>query len=59
MIHTVSGMAMAAAAALDSLDWPELLGSIAGDDTILVVIRSPGDAGIVRERIEEIAGRGM
>ena len=59
VIHTVSGMAMAAAAALDSLDWPELLGSIAGDVTILVVIRSPGDAGIVRERIEEIAGRGM
>lgn len=51
VIHTVSGMAMAAAAALDSLDWPELLGSIAGDDTVMAVIRSPEDAPALMERI--------
>lgn len=55
VIHTVSGMAMAAAAALDSLDWAELLGSIAGDDTIMAVIRSPEDAGAVTERLLAIA----
>ena len=58
VIHTVSGMAMAAAAALDSLDWPELLGSIAGDDTIMAVIRSPGDAPDVVRRIEQLTQPG-
>ena len=58
VIHTVSGMAMAAAAALDSLDWPELLGSIAGDDTIMAVIRSPGDAPDVVRRLEQLTQPG-
>ena len=54
VIKTVSGMAMAAAAALDSLDWHELLGCTAGDDTILCVIRRPEDAKTVTDRIREI-----
>ena len=54
VIHTVAGMAMAAAAALDSLDWPELLGSIAGDDTIIAVIRSTEDAPAVLKRIADL-----
>ena len=54
VIHTVSGMAMAAAAALDSFDWPEFLGSIAGDDTIIAVIRSPEDAEAALGRISGI-----
>ncbi len=54
VVKTVSGMAMAAAAALDSLDWSEILGCIAGDDTIMVVIRRPEDASALRSKIEEI-----
>ena len=54
VIHTVSGMAMAAAAALDSLDWSELLGCIAGDDTIIAVIRSPEDADVLRGKLGQI-----
>ncbi|MBQ6376999.1 MAG: arginine repressor [Lachnospiraceae bacterium] len=54
VMHTVSGMAMAAAAALDSLDWPEILGCIAGDDTIFIVIRSPEDAENLIFRIKEM-----
>ncbi len=54
VIHTVSGMAMACAAALDSFDWGELLGCIAGDDTIFAVIRSPDDADAVMQRIGKI-----
>ena len=54
VIKTVSGMAMAAAASLDSLDWHEVLGCTAGDDTILVVLRSPDDAPALRRRLEEI-----
>ncbi len=54
VIKTVSGMAMAAAAALDSLDWKEVLGCIGGDDTILVVLRSPADAAALKERFDSI-----
>ena len=56
VIHTVSGMAMAAAAALDSLDWPELLGSIAGDDTVMAVLRSAEDAPVLMEKMSAITG---
>ncbi|MCI1723693.1 MAG: arginine repressor [Lachnospiraceae bacterium] len=54
VVKTVSGMAMAAAAALDSLDWREVLGCIAGDDTVMLVLRSPEDAGTLRKKLEEI-----
>lgn len=40
VIHTVSGMASAVCAAIDAMRLPEVLGSIAGDDTIICVIRS-------------------
>ena len=48
-------MAMAAAAALDSLDWGDVLGCIAGDDTIMVVIREPDSAAEIIKRIREIS----
>jgi transcriptional regulator of arginine metabolism len=40
VVKTYPGMAQAAAAALDSMEYPEIIGSIAGDDTVLLVIRS-------------------
>lgn len=40
VIKTVSGMAMAVAAALDNVEINGLLGSIAGDDTIFLAVRS-------------------
>lgn len=40
VIRTVSGMAMAVAAALDNMDLPGLMGCIAGDDTIFVAVRN-------------------
>ena len=55
VIRTVSGMAMAAAAAIDSLDWREVLGCIAGDDTIMVVVRTPDSAPEIIGRIRSIA----
>ena len=44
VIRTVPGMAMGVAAALDALKWKEILGSIAGDDTVMCVARD-GRAG--------------
>ena len=40
MIKTVSGMAMGVAAALDALKWPEILGCIAGDGTIMCAAKN-------------------
>ena len=39
VIKTVSGMAMAVATALDNIGWKEIVGCIAGDDTILLVMQ--------------------
>ena len=55
VIRTVSGMAMAAAAAIDSLDWREVLGCIAGDDTIMVVVRTPECASEIISRVRSIS----
>lgn len=54
VIKTVSGMAMAVAAALDALKWNEIVGSIAGDDTIMCAIRSNEDVVSVMKRLREI-----
>ena len=40
VIRTVSGMAMAVAASLDSMNHHEIVGSIAGDDTIMCAVRT-------------------
>ncbi len=40
VVKTLSGMAQAAASAIDSLKWEEILGSIAGDDTLIIVCRA-------------------
>ena len=39
VVKTLPGMAQAVASAVDSLGWPEVVGTIAGDDTIMVVTR--------------------
>jgi len=44
VIHTFNGMAMAVAAALDAMRLPAILGTIAGDDVILCVVRSENQA---------------
>ncbi len=51
VIKTFSGMAQAAAAAIDSLLCDEIIGSIAGDDTIFAVTDNPQRAERLKERI--------
>ena len=51
VIRTMSGAAGTAAEALDSVDMPEIAGSIAGDNTIFLAARDHGSAVMVRERI--------
>ncbi len=54
VIKTVSGMAMAVAAAIDEMQWNEVLGSIAGDDTIMCAVRTVEDASVVMEKIRKL-----
>lgn len=39
VIKTITGSASAAAEAVDSLKWPDILGTIAGDNTIFIAVR--------------------
>ena len=50
-LKTVSGMAMAVAAALDHMEFQEIVGSIAGDDTIMCAVRSVEDTVKIMERL--------
>ena len=54
VIKTVAGMAMAVGAAIDSMKWNEVVGSIAGDDTIMCAIRSVDDTIKVMDKISKI-----
>lgn len=54
VIKTVSGMAMAVAAALDHMDCHEIVGSIAGDDTIMCAVRTVEDTISLMERLRKL-----
>ena len=53
-LKTVSGMAMAAAAALDACHFSEIVGCIAGDDTIMCAVRTVPDTIHLMKKIESI-----
>lgn len=54
VIKTVSGMAMAVAAALDAMEWPEIVGSIAGDDTVMCAIGSVDETILVMDKLKKL-----
>lgn len=56
VIKTGSGMAMAAAAALDHLQFPEVVGCIAGDDTIMAAVRTVEDTVLLEDKISQMLG---
>ena len=56
VIRTLSGSAHVAGEVLDNLEWPEILGTIAGDNTILVICRSDQAGLEVLQRIRTMTG---
>lgn len=54
VIKTVSGMAMAVAAAIDAMHLHEIVGCIAGDDTIMCAVRSVDDTIAVMSRLRKL-----
>ena len=54
VIHTLPAMGQAAAIAIDGLEWPEIVGTIAGDDTIFVAVRNEKDVLHVADRFRKL-----
>lgn len=54
VLKTYSGMAQAAAAGIDGMGWNEIVGSIAGDDTIFVLMRDNTAAVEFAEKLKQI-----
>jgi transcriptional regulator of arginine metabolism len=54
ILKTFSGGAHAAAAALDKLAYPEVMGTIAGDDTILIILKDAARAEAVAMRLRQL-----
>ena len=56
VVITTTGSAQPVAAALDYEDWPELMATIAGDDTVLVICADATQAALLKERMEGLIG---
>lgn len=56
VVKTLAGGAQAVAEALDWEEWPEVLGTVAGDDTILLILRQAAHLPLIQRRIEDLAG---
>ena len=56
VLSTPTGSASALAAALDHEEFPEVIGSLAGDDTLLMITRSPGERKKLEKRLSALVG---
>ncbi len=57
VIRTFSGSAHVAGEAIDNMGWSEILGTIAGDNTLLVIVRSNQEVGEVLQRLRHLMTR--
>ncbi len=57
VVKTLSGSANMACEAIDSLNWKEVLGTIAGDNTIFLAVRNEDDAADIAGRIKKLTGK--
>ena len=55
VLHTLPSGASPISEAVDSLAWPEVLGTLAGENTVLIVCRSAAARAVVTERLTELA----
>jgi transcriptional regulator of arginine metabolism len=58
VVKTMVGGAQAVAEAIDAEEWPEVLGTLAGDNTVLLILRDAAQLVTVQRRLEERAGPG-
>lgn len=58
VVKTLRGGAQPVAEALDWEEWPEVLGTVAGDDTILLILRDPAALATIQRRLDELVEEG-
>jgi transcriptional regulator of arginine metabolism len=56
IVKTMTGGAQPVGSAIDWEEWPEVLGTVAGDDTILIILRASEHLATIQQRLEELAG---
>lgn len=56
VLRTPPGSAMLVASAIDEAGWPELLGTLGGDDTVLTIVRSAEEMPVVKQRFIDLKG---
>jgi transcriptional regulator of arginine metabolism len=54
VLRTPPGSAMLVASAVDEANWPEVLGTIGGDDTVLVILVDAGKLPVVKQRFDDM-----
>jgi transcriptional regulator of arginine metabolism len=54
VLRTPPGSAMLVASAIDEAEWPEVLGTLGGDDTVLVIVEDPARLPVVKQRFEDM-----
>jgi transcriptional regulator of arginine metabolism len=54
VLKTLPGTAQAVAYAIDAVKWPEIIGTVAGDDTICVIVKPPEAAGAVLAKFQAL-----
>ena len=57
VVKTLSGSANVACEAIDNMNWKEVLGTIAGDNTIFLAARNEEDASEIAGRIRKLTGK--
>ena len=53
VIHSLPGTAQAVAFAVDYMKWPEILGTIAGDDTVFIALANKDGVAALLKRLKE------
>lgn len=56
VLKSPPGCAQMVASALDEAKWPEILGTVGGDDTILVIVRSAEEMPVIKQRFLDLKG---
>lgn len=54
VIKTYPGMAQAVASGIDAMNMQDILGSVAGDDTIIIITKNEESSALIRERILDV-----
>ena len=54
VLRTPPGSAMLVASAIDEAAWPEVMGTLGGDDTVLVLLEDPAKLPVVKQRFEDM-----